>query len=42
MYHNGHADQLFNTIVALGFKPILMMAWMSIHPYWMLVGIFAC
>ena len=29
---------LFNTIVALGFKPILMMAWLSILPYWMLVG----
>lgn len=28
----------FNTIVSLGFKPILMMAWISIFPYWMLVG----
>lgn len=27
-----------NTIVSLGFKPILMMAWFSIYPYWMLVG----
>jgi hypothetical protein len=27
-----------NTIVSLGFKPILMMAWISIYPFWMLVG----
>lgn len=27
-----------NTIVSLGFKPILVAAWASIYPYWMLVG----
>lgn len=27
-----------NTIVSLGLKPILMMAWISIYPYWILVG----
>ncbi|HHV32762.1 MAG TPA: hypothetical protein GXX74_10250 [Clostridiales bacterium] len=27
-----------NTIVSLGFKPILMIAWVSIYPYWLLVG----
>jgi membrane protease YdiL (CAAX protease family) len=28
----------FSTILSVGFQPILMMAWISIYPYWMLVG----
>lgn len=28
----------FNTVVTFGLKPILMKAWISIYPYWMLVG----
>lgn len=28
----------FSTVLSLGFKPILVPAWVSIYPYWMLVG----